>query len=113
MHNSVQLVGLKRSDISVIKSASDVLHKHTCVDRKLLPFINKKFAQQINDSKISEEDVLIRQLIHKQPLFKQSWFDPHGNPLDGNIHKQMSERIMKVCIKAESLGDRVFETILR
>ena len=41
MHNSVQLVGLKKSDISVIKSASDVLHKHTCVDRKLLPFIKK------------------------------------------------------------------------
>ena len=111
-HNSVELVGVKKTDKRLYQSSNDILLKHTAVDRKLLPLLNAKFAHQINNSSISEEDVSLRQLIHHKPILDQRWFDVNGTPVVEDIEKLIVDRIVKCSQRAKSLANKMFDIVL-
>ena len=73
-HNPITLVGVKRNDKFVIDHCKEILHKHSKADLRLYPIMNKKFADQINKFSISQEDLHVRYLIHKQQLINPNYF---------------------------------------
>ena len=73
-HNPVTISGAKTNDTSVIDTCKDILVKHSRVDIKLTPYLNKFFAQQVNSAKISKREIEVRNAIHSQHLFAQKWF---------------------------------------
>ena len=111
-HNSVELVGVNKNDQRLFESSKDILLKHTVIDRKLLPLLNSKFAQQINGSSISEEEVSLRQLIHQKPILDQRWFDSSGKPVVEDIEKLVVDRIVKCSKRAHSLANKMFDMVL-
>ena len=111
-HNSVELVGVNKNDQRLFESSKDILLKHTVIDRKLLPLLNSKFAQQINCSSISEEEVSLRHLIHQKPILDQRWFDSSGKPVVEDIEKLVVDRIVKCSKRAHSLANKMFDMVL-
>ena len=86
---------------------------HTNDDRQLMPFLNKKFAQQINNSRIDSVDIKLREIIHKEPLFNLAWFDNHGNPRSHEIIQLMAASLFKRCRQSGELSNKLFELVLK
>ena len=111
-HNSVELTGLRKNDKRLLSTSRHILEKHTRVDRKIIPLLNQKFADQINTYAISAQDLLVRELIHKKPIFSTNWFDSDGLPLRDNVIDLMTKNILTVCLQEKELSSKVIDTIL-
>ena len=112
LHNSVELVGLSRSDKRLFQTSNDILLKHTAVDRKLLPLLNNQFAAQINESHITDEDVRLRDLIHQKPILDQRWFDASGKANVDDIEILIIDRLVNLCKQNRSLANKMFDLVL-
>lgn len=111
-HNSVELTGLRKNDKRLLSTSRHILEKHTRVDRKIIPLLNQKFADQINKSTISNDDLLVRELIHKKPIFSSKWFDSDGQPLRENVIDLMTKNLVTVCLQEKELSAKVIDTVL-
>ena len=61
-------------DQTVIQNCFAILHKHSDVDRKLFPDINKRFALQVNNFHIDSKEIAVRQAMHSSALLLVKWF---------------------------------------
>ena len=110
-HNPKELGGSKKGSNHLIENCKSVLMKHSNVDRQLLPFLNKLFAEQINQAKIDSVEVKIRNLIHDSPLFDVTWFDDQGKPRSDRVLHLMASSLFKRCRQAGELSHKIFDTI--
>ena len=110
-HNRKELGGSKKSSQHLIENCKSVLLKHSNVDRQLMPFLNQKFAEQVNESKIDSVELEIRKLIHDKPLFDVTWFDELGEPRSDRVLHLMASSLFKRCRQAGELSHKLFETI--
>jgi hypothetical protein len=95
----------------VIDKCESILLKHTNVDRQLMPLLNQKFANQINNSKIDSTDVKLRNIVHNKPLFDLRWFDNNGNPRTDEVLSLMAQSLFKRCHQSGELSDRLFDLV--
>ena len=103
-HNPVELGG-KKGDSRLLEHCLSVLNKHTSVDRKLIPYLNKKFSHLVNSSSITQQDLLVRKLFHSSPLFDYRWFKLDGSVKSPKVYELVVNSIATRYSKAGELGD--------
>lgn len=109
-HNPVTISGAKANDTSVIDSCKDVLLKHSRVDNKLLPFLNKAFAKQVNSAKIDKRDIEVRNAIHHQHLFAQKWF--RDSTFDRNhVVNLVAKSLEQRCQQFKFIDSDILQTV--
>ena len=77
----------------------------------LLPYLNRKFSSQVNNSSIDSEEVKVRKLIHKFPLFDQRWFDSDGQLTSDKHYDMLIESIVKRYFQSNGLGTKFLKTL--
>ena len=110
-HNPVELGGNK-NDKRLLEHCKHILHKHTAIDRKLLPHLNHKFSSQVNTASITTESVAVRKLIHSSPLFDSRWFNVDGSVKSDKVFKLVQDSIVDRYMVAGELGDHFLNVIL-
>ncbi len=110
-HNPVTLSGAKSNDQSVINNCNNILTNHSRVDLKLLPYLHSMFAQQVNDSNITERDIMVRDAIHQERLFLPKWFVMEKFSRD-DVIRLVSDSLEKRCRQFQSLENDILRTVL-
>ena len=103
--------GLRKKS-KLLSTSRHILDKHTRVDRKIIPLLNKKFADQINTTTISDNDLTVRQIIHNKPIFSTSWFDSYGNPQRDDVIELMTKSLLNVCLQKKELSNNIINTVM-
>ena len=85
---------------------------HSRVDNKLLPFINKAFAQQVNSARIPMRDIEVRNAIHHQNLFAPKWF--HDSTFDRqDVVNLFAKSLEQRCQQFKSIDSDILQTVFK
>ena len=111
-HNPLTLSGAPKNSTILIDNCKNILMQHTEADRALFPIMNRIFANQVNSCSIDDKQVLVRELIHKSPLFKAKWFLKEYNSDEVRLVAHISESIYNLCFVNKSFSQEIIDTIL-
>lgn len=81
-HNSGSLSRANNAEIELVKSSRHIIHKHAGVDIRIWGHLKNMFNKQLNRTCISRKNVLIREIIHKEPLLHPSILTRFEDDLD-------------------------------
>jgi hypothetical protein len=108
-HNPVQLGKPQASHKALLKQCSAKLEEHVRADLQLWPHLKAHFQLQLEKTKISKQDIKIRELIHAKPLIDPRWM---VQPTDTvALVKGWSARIAERALVEPELGERLINTV--
>lgn len=111
-HNPVNLGKPSMIQKDLIKASEPILTKLMKSDIALWQKLRKAFVEQLDRYKISREDILVRQLIHREALLDPRWLKEE-DVNEELVLKGFAGRIAQRAVEAKQLGPRLISTVGR